>query len=855
MLSSNSSSSIQKRRQQHRRQQSLEVPILATPLPANHRRNPQAQSSHRRGHSLDQSRSALATPTGFRPLQPQDHADHPVASPSVRIQFELTNPGHPTNQQHFVQETQQQGTPVAQPGYIPQDFQSHLQQQLNGNVDVDFKPVIASPQPQNPQQLQALQELEHHMAWYRDNFDHSPISTAQAQPIFDACQQSAVEMPGAPMAMPLLMTQAPQGTPQTPVPPGHARTVPNTPQNYTRAWPSPPPTHPKHARSQSFQLDVAPMPLTGNTFVAESFMQPLNSFGNDATFTNDGGYASSAYSSSAIDPLSPLPQQNIGPLPTLFEEPTVPFQHAPGPFDGTSILLQATAGAQDFNDPNFDFDGPIEMSPRQQLLNNLGPHIPATIVETGVLAYEVQQYIGELSDSDNKYGCMWEGCGRRFGRKENVRAHVQTHLGDRQFMCNLCDKTFVRQHDLKRHIAIHSDNRPFVCPCGTGFARHDALTRHRQRGMCPGALPGFEKTEEEKPKRGRPKKERPSLEDRTDKASKQRKMNKTKQPSSGSSVASAGDMNGEEDEEPEVQILYASSSSSGGGSDGGFPVTPPDTSDMNNDNHFDADAFLNMANADIGYDGLTSSWRDTPPTSPMSASPSKTADSVDALFDFGAPLRADIGVSPAELAAHNSPHASIYSSHHDNTSPFATAHTPESTHHNSDPFSYASPAASSSAILATADNVAGSTSFSSASFDGASSPIANHDDDEVNDLLWFHNSPPNHDFLTAEADAPQQVFDDIFSPAGESGADGSSVYGWSEQGETVEVSEEMFRKMDARRGGGVGMTAMTAVVEFAGGYTGAAGSGSGSKGFVGGGGGVGGGMQLGDLLGDWLFAH
>ncbi|KAK0774106.1 Metallothionein expression activator [Friedmanniomyces endolithicus] len=852
MLSSNSSSSIQKRRQQHRRQQSLEVPILATPLPANHRRNPQAQSSHRRGHSLDQSRSALATPTGFRPLQPQDHADHPVASPPVRIQFELTNPGHPTNQQHFVQETQQQRTPVAQPGYIPQDFQSHLQQQLNGNVDVDFKPVIASPQPQNPQQLQALQELEHHMAWYRDNFDHSPIPTTQAPPFFDTSQQSAVEMPGAPMAMPLLMTQPPQSTPQTPVPQGHARTVPNTPQNYTRAWPSPPPTHPKHARSQSFQLDVAPMPLTGNTFVAESFVRPLNSFGNDATFTNDGGYASSAYSSSAIDPLSPLPQQNIGPLPTLFEEPTVPFQHVPGPFDGTSILLQATAGAQDFSDPNFDFDGPIEMSPRQQLLNNLGPHIPATIVETGVLAYEVQQYIGELSDRDNKYGCMWEACGRRFGRKENVRAHVQTHLGDRQFMCNLCDKTFVRQHDLKRHIAIHSDNRPFVCPCGTGFARHDALTRHRQRGMCPGALPGFEKTEEEKPKRGRPKKERPSLEDRTDKASKQRKMNKTKQPSSGSSVASAGDMNGEDDEEPEVQILYASSSSSGGGSDGGFPVTPPDTSDINNDNHFDADAFLNMANADIGYDGLTSSWRDTPPTSPMSASPSKTADSVDALFDFGAPLRADIGVSPAELATHNSPHASIYSSHHDNTSPFATAHTPESTHHNSDPFSYASPAASSSAIPATADNAAGTTSFSTASFDGASSPAANDNDDD-NDLLWFHNSPSPHDFMTAEADAPQQVFDDIFSPAGESGADGSTVYGWSEQGETVEVSEEMFRKMDARRGGGVG-AGMTAVVEFAGGYAGAAaGSGGGSQGLLGGGGG--GGVQLGDLLGDWLFAH
>ncbi|KAF2858892.1 hypothetical protein K470DRAFT_196583, partial [Piedraia hortae CBS 480.64] len=74
--------------------------------------------------------------------------------------------------------------------------------------------------------------------------------------------------------------------------------------------------------------------------------------------------------------------------------------------------------------------------------------------------------------------CMWPGCERRFGRKENVRAHVQTHLGDRQFRCDCCGKTFVRQHDLKRHAAIHSPDRPFVCPCGMAFARHDALTRH-----------------------------------------------------------------------------------------------------------------------------------------------------------------------------------------------------------------------------------------------------------------------------------------------------------------------------------------------------------------------------------------
>ncbi|KAF2237311.1 hypothetical protein EV356DRAFT_421947, partial [Viridothelium virens] len=82
--------------------------------------------------------------------------------------------------------------------------------------------------------------------------------------------------------------------------------------------------------------------------------------------------------------------------------------------------------------------------------------------------------------------CLYEDCAKKFGRRENIKSHVQTHLGDRQFKCNECQKCFVRQHDLKRHAKIHSGDKPHICLCGNGFARHDALTRHRQRGVCIG---------------------------------------------------------------------------------------------------------------------------------------------------------------------------------------------------------------------------------------------------------------------------------------------------------------------------------------------------------------------------------
>jgi len=485
----------------------------------------------------------------------------------------------------------------AQPGTQAQNFQAHLQQQLNGvaNSPIDIKPVISSPQPSYPHQQQALQELQRHMEWYNHNFGSSNTHIVGVEA--SALNPPTNSMPVFDMGQPM------QGMSPTSASHAQSRTMPSTPQTYSQAWPSPPTTHAKHGRSQSFQLDVAPMPdSNSNTFAPDVPMQMTFNQAS-GSFTTNPNYASSVYSSSQVDPVSSPPQHPTGHMPTVFEEPT---QLVNGPLTKSlaesNILLQATAGVQDFNDPDFNFGASMGMSPRQQMLNNLRSDLPASIINTGIPPQEVQRYIGEPTDNDNKYPCLYPGCKRVFGRKENVRAHIQTHLGDRQFKCDICDKTFVRQHDLKRHVAIHSDERPFVCACSMGFARQDALTRHRQRGVCIGCLPGYEKSEEEKPKRGRPKKERPDLESRADKANKQRKKNKTK-----------ANFAGQECEETDIQIIYASSIS--GASDHSLPITPPDTSD------FDAEAFLNLANAEMSAEVR---WKDTPPTSPMCSSPSKT---------------------------------------------------------------------------------------------------------------------------------------------------------------------------------------------------------------------------------------
>ncbi len=179
--------------------------------------------------------------------------------------------------------------------------------------------------------------------------------------------------------------------------------------------------------------------------------------------------------------------------------------------------------------------------------------IEKTKTETGITLDDIQQYIQGPDPRDNKWVCTFEDCNKRFGRKENVKSHVQTHLNDRQYQCPTCKKCFVRQHDLKRHAKIHTGIKPYPCECGNSFARHDALTRHKQRGMCIGAFDGVVR---KVVKRGRPRKHRPEMEERKDKSARTRKKNKsTSSASSQSGYSDSSAVNSPDHAEPDFDML------------------------------------------------------------------------------------------------------------------------------------------------------------------------------------------------------------------------------------------------------------------------------------------------------------
>ena len=234
--------------------------------------------------------------------------------------------------------------------------------------------------------------------------------------------------------------------------------------------------------------------------------------------TENGGYNPAIYSPMSND-LSEVTSFQSSPEAneiTLFESAEIDNLV----LDAKRSFLQASQSAMDLSSQS----SPMPTSPHQRAKSMTEIDVEECIEDTGITVEEIASFIQGPFPEDSKWKCLFEEepgkfCGKRFARKENAKSHVQTHLGDRQYVCKACDQRFVRQHDLKRHIKIHTTEKPHKCPCGKDFHRHDALTRHRQRGMCSGA---FEGTPKKSVKRGRPKKTRPNTEERMEKAAKTR---------------------------------------------------------------------------------------------------------------------------------------------------------------------------------------------------------------------------------------------------------------------------------------------------------------------------------------------
>ncbi|CAI6335093.1 unnamed protein product [Periconia digitata] len=458
MLSTHSPSGIQRRRTQHRRQISTPA-IYEAQKPRQLPANIQQRRHLRSGMSLDLRGLNLET-VAMSAATPQSDQKPPGSTNTTSFQHQDSVVSI-TN----LGQTSQQSMQVAQPHSMPQPGPQDTFSQSSVHTSL--------PSPRTPHRMLRNQSPKH-------SFPNSPTKTPSAKELEELKEHiQSVYGSNGPVFINIQLppTQTPQKQPQVP------------------------------------SFEQTPL-STDFSSMANINFEPTSSamtFDFDHPDVDFGYESSSNYTSDALSP-SPIssPHQRLA-QPFLAGIEEVPIEESSFPHQE----MYATSEVPIPMEGNFISS---VFAPQPTLLPELEDD--ATHEFTGISPEDVQRYISEQDTTTSKWTCMYPECGKVFGRRENIRSHVQTHLGDRQFKCLGCGKRFVRQHDLKRHAKIHTGNKPYKCPCGAGFARQDALTRHRQRGMCVG---GFADAVRRQAKRGRPKKQRPDIEERTDKANKTRR--------------------------------------------------------------------------------------------------------------------------------------------------------------------------------------------------------------------------------------------------------------------------------------------------------------------------------------------
>ncbi|KAK8127290.1 hypothetical protein PG984_008398 [Apiospora sp. TS-2023a] len=99
--------------------------------------------------------------------------------------------------------------------------------------------------------------------------------------------------------------------------------------------------------------------------------------------------------------------------------------------------------------------GPLGFSKKKDCESHIRKYHPEADDGQHAFASGSSKAPAEDIEARAKYKCTFEGCSKKYTRKANLDAHLDTHNGTRRYSCRTCVKAFTRPSDRQRHEKLH----------------------------------------------------------------------------------------------------------------------------------------------------------------------------------------------------------------------------------------------------------------------------------------------------------------------------------------------------------------------------------------------------------------